>query len=267
MSFEDLAKLPLADFIEAHRGNDKTFWLFQHIPKTAGSSFSRELSERKAPYHNICVDYSDDTRLFRDKIVSSVDDFLKMAQEQPYRSASGHLKQHLVARLVEAHDDCRVVTFLRGPEARVISDYRYQRTPSHPPHEAFIEQFPTLESYVLAPSSQNTMADFLLGSLDGVTPEDAVARIGKSHVFIGLLELYPMSFNIMFRLMGHDGLWPTEHQNKTPDDATTKVEVTPELRAMIRETNRLDQAIYDYTRAVLVQHRDAFQKLAVQHQA
>ncbi|WP_131577507.1 hypothetical protein [Paracoccus nototheniae] len=253
--------MSLNDFIESQRGGDDSFWFFQHIPKTAGSSFSTELRKRQWPYANITVDYTDMVTPHDEKLARSVSAFLDEAKLTTFRSASGHLKLDQVNRVAEAMPDCRVVTFLRSPEARVISDFRYQRTPMHPPYQQFIERFPTLESYVESPDSQNKMADFLLGSTAGMSAEDAVASVGRSHVFIGLLEMYPMSFNIMFRLMGHDGLWPVEHQRKTPDDETTKVVMTPQLRAMIRRTNRLDQAIYDHAHAVLVRHREAFKQL------
>nr|WP_162623688.1 hypothetical protein [Paracoccus saliphilus] len=165
------------------------------------------------------------------------------------------------SRLLDAYDDCRVISFLRQPEARVVSDYRYQRTPMHPPYQDFIEEFPTLESYVESGESHNKMAVFLLGEDGAKTPEDAVTQIGDSHVFIGLLEMYPMSFNIMFELMGHRGLWPTEHVRKTPDDASTKVDITPRIREMIRRSNALDQAIYDYVHGLLIRHREEFRQL------
>lgn len=266
MPFSDLAQMSLPDFIEAHRGSDDSFWFFQHIPKTAGSSFSTELRKRQSPYWNITVDYTDMETPHEDKLAKSVTHFLEQANETPFRSASGHLKLDQVQRVQEAIPDCRTVSFLRAPEARVISDYRYQRTPMHPPYQQFMEEFPTLESYVESPESHNKIADFLLGGTEDVTAEQAVERVGQSHVFIGLLEMYPMSFNIIFRLMGHEGLWPTEHQRKTPDDANTRIEMTPKLRRLIRETNRLDQAIYDYTHAILVQHRESFRSLTATSQ-
>lgn len=261
MPLRDLASMSLADFIEKHRGQADTLWFFQHIPKTAGSSFSTELRKRNRPYRNICVDYTDVNTPHEQKISKAVDDFLEMSKEVAFRSASGHLPMEQTQRLVDAYDDCRVVTFLRQPEARVISDYRYQRTPMHPPHQQFIQDFPTLESYIESSESHNKMAVFLLGEDGAKTAEEAVEKVGGSHVFIGLLEMYPMSFNIMFNLMGHRSLWPTEHVRKTPDDETTRVEITPQIKDMIRRSNVLDQAIYDYVRGLLVGHRQEFRKL------
>ncbi|CAM3316251.1 sulfotransferase family 2 domain-containing protein [Paracoccus nototheniae] len=262
MAFNDLARMSLSRFIETHRGDDRTLWLFQHIPKTAGSSFSTELRTRNRPYRNICVDYADASMSHEDKIAQSVTTFLQMAQDQPFRSASGHLKLPQIRRVAEASADCRVITFLRQPEARVISDYRYQRTPMHPPHQDFIRAFPTLESYVRSSESQNKMADFLLGGTEGVSAAEAAAQVGESHLFLGLLEQYPMSFNIVFRLMGHDGLWPSEHKRKTPETEATKVDISQDLRRMIRRTNPLDIAIYAYVHRMLAPHRQAFRQLS-----
>ena len=70
-----------------------------------------------------------------------------------------------------------------------------------------------------------------------------------------------MSFNIIFRMMGHDGLWPVEHQRRTPNDETTKIELTPYLRALILKANPIDQAIYNYVHSTLLPHREEFLRL------
>ena len=261
MPFSDLGHMTLSDFIRAESGSDENFWFFQHIPKTAGSSFSNELCKRKWPYANISVDYNDMETPHDEKLARAVSMFLHSACSTTFKSASGHLKQDQVKRISQEIPNIRVVTFLRNPEARVISDFRYQRTPMHPPYQEFIERFPTIESYVESPDSQNKMANFLLGDISDISPEEAVKIIGLSHSFIGLLEMYPMSFNVIFRMMGYEGLWPVEHQRKTPDDETTKVVITPELRKSILESNGIDQAIYDYVHKTLMHHREEFLNL------
>ena len=46
--------------------------VFVHVPKTAGSSLRGELAARLQPDVNIVVDYTDATRLFRDKMDDAV---------------------------------------------------------------------------------------------------------------------------------------------------------------------------------------------------
>ena len=267
MSFSDLETMSLNDFIDRNRGDDGTLWFFQHIPKTAGSSFSAELAKHSGPYFNIFIDYEDRDTPYGDAFAAATARFLSSAETRRFRSASGHLSIDLVERIREAHPETRVVTFLREPQARVISDYRYQRTPAHPPYRDFIERYPTVESYVEAPRNQNSMARHLLGDSASEMSDDEIRdRVGQRHDFIGLLEMYPMSFNIIFRLIGVEGLWPQEHKRKTVASDVNKVEVTPALSELIRHHNHKDFVLYEHVRDVLLSHRDDFrmtQKAAI----
>lgn len=256
MPFADLESMSLSDYIAQEAAKD-SFWFFMHIPKTAGSSFSSELASKMRPYRNIHVDYTRTDVSTTDQMGGVIADFVTEMKTKEFRSASGHVVWGHYETLRAARPDCRVVTFMRDPIARVISDYRYQRTPMHPPHQEFMKEFPTLESYVASPASQNKTTLFMTGSRDALSPEELIARIGQEFTFIGLLEMYPLSFSSIFGCMGHKGLMPTEHKRKTPDTKDTQVEVTPAMREMIREVNQMDQAAYSYVQTVLRRHRDA----------
>ena len=256
MGFSDLENGTLSDYIGRMQEKSDCLWFFLHIPKTAGSSFSSELAKRCAPYRNVHVDYTDTATPHHIQIANAVDRFIVEMGTKRFASASGHVPYHLVRRILSAKPDTQVVTFLRGPEARVISDYRYQRTPMHPPYQAFIEEFPTIESYIESTQSQNKIAKFIYGSDRACTAEELKRHAGKKFAFIGLLEMYSMSFNCMFAVMGHPGLSPSEHKRKTPDTKETTVEITPAIRGLIRETNELDQSLYNYVREILLRHRE-----------
>lgn len=256
--FKDLETKSLTQYLADERTRPGDFWLFMHIPKTAGSSFSAEMSARMQPYKNIYVENASSTQPFRILMAQAADDFAATFKLHHWASASGHLTYGMLEKVRATIPNLRMITFLRSPEARVVSDYRYQRTPMHPPYQQFIERFPTLESYVLAQHEQNKMTQFImgLGNLKTVTEEMVIAQAGTLFSFIGVLEKYPMSFNLSFDLMGHAGLRPSEHQRKTPDTKETEVQMTRDLRHLIRETNKLDQALFDYVRSVLLARRE-----------
>lgn len=260
MPFSDLETMSLNDFIDRNKGNDQTLWFFQHIPKTAGSSFSVEIGRKRLPYSNICIDYEDETRSHEEKLSLAVKTFIDQSSGQRFASASGHLRKAHVDLIRAEYEDCRVVTFLRSPEARVVSDYRYQRTPMHPPYQAFLKAFPDLETFARAPVANNMMAKYLIGDIRDIDETEAIRRVAESFTFVGLLEMYPMSFNILFQLMGFNGMWPVEHQRKTPDSPETRVDLTPYVRELIASNNRLDLAIFEYARKVLLKRREEFQK-------
>jgi hypothetical protein len=144
--------------------------VFVHVPKTAGSSLRGELAARLQPDINIEVDYKDATRLFRDKMDDAVRDFLA-GPAQNVRFASGHLMGRHVAQMRTAMANARFVTFLRDPVDRVVSDYRYQRSPKHPPHPQFREKYPTLEASLEFKGDRNKAAQHLIAP--GATRKNA----------------------------------------------------------------------------------------------
>lgn len=256
MPFKDLETRTLADYLDAERTRAGDFWLFMHIPKTAGSSFSAELSSRLSPYKNIHGDYENRNMPLSYQLEQAAKRFVAEQPAAQFASASGHLPFEFAGLLRDAIPQTRLITFLRTPESRVISDYRYQRTPMHPPYREFIKKYPDIESYIETTSEQNKMTRFVTGRHRTPDEAEVIAHLRENFSFVGLLEMYPMSFSIAFDLMGHPGLTPTEHARKTPDTAETDVTITEEVRSLIRKCNRVDQAMYDYVRSVLVPRRE-----------
>ena len=257
MAFAEFETQPLEGFLRDHT-DPSALWIFLHVPKTAGSSFGREISQELAPYSNIHVDYEDRERSYDEQLRLAVDRFLAKEVEAPHRSASGHMPYRLLDKVVAAVPHAKVVTILRDPVARVISDYRYQRTPAHPPYQEFIAKFPSVESYIRAPESQNKMFRFLAPEGAAEDFESAYAAITGKLTFIGLLEMYPLSFNVLFRLFGVGDRTPVEHQRKTQVTDHNKVEVTPQLVAELRDLNQLDVELFNRVRATLVSRREAW---------
>ena len=52
MSFAEFAELHPAEYFERLKATGN-FWLFHHIPKTAGTSLTHELNKYLYPYRNI----------------------------------------------------------------------------------------------------------------------------------------------------------------------------------------------------------------------
>lgn len=258
MKFGDLDEMSLADFVAT--APKDALWFFLHIPKTAGSSLSAELDNYTPPYRNIFVDNYDPQISFADAEAAAIDAFISDIDFSRYRSASGHMRWNVSRRLRETRANTQYFSVLRDPIKRVVSDYRYQRTPAHPPYKRFIEKFPSLESFAEIPNARNKMARFLTGKLDP-SIEETLQIVDEEFAFIGLLEMYPLSFNIIFQLMGVPGCLPKEHQRKTPDNDVTRVEMTPEIRSWIAEINPVDAALYDHVHRRLLARRAEWAEL------
>lgn len=258
MSFASFATSSLSEYLQGARAPD-ALWFFVHVPKTAGTSMSSELNALRPPYANIGVDYDRDDIPHDLALRQTVGRFAAGPIAES-RSASGHVPAELLGEITAARADTRFFTLLRDPVRRVVSDYTYQTTPEHPPFEAFRRRFPTIEDYVLTPSEQNKMFLFAAGEQRARDFEAAYRAIEQRFSFIGLVELYDMSFNILSRLMGTPAL-PTEHRRVTNAEARARVPLTPALATLIRQTNDLDQRFYERVAGTMVTRLAEWQRL------
>ncbi|WP_185209213.1 sulfotransferase family 2 domain-containing protein [Sphingomonas sp. NBWT7] len=259
VSFGDIETGGLRDFLVADRFVDQ-LCVFIHVPKTAGSSLSAELARMRAPYHNIHRRYfhGGDTVTFS-SLEEEIDTIIDSGALAAARSCSGHFTWDQAAPIRAARPDARFFTFLRDPVQRVISDYRYSRTPTHPTYRETIARFPTIESYVEARETQDKMARFLLPG--DVRDRDAIeAFLTSRYAFVGLLEMYPLSFNILSRLLG-ENLLPSEHRRRTENTGDNEVADTPELRAFILDHNKRDRDLYVAAHRRLLAIRDEWRTL------
>ncbi len=262
MSMASFAELSLTKFLESHR-DEQNLWLFVHIPKTAGSSLSTEISRELTPYRNIHIDSNEKGVEYATQVQNAVNRFIADSGTRNFRSASGHINISHVNQIRGAVPAAKTFTFLRHPVKRLISDFRYQRTPLHPPYKEFIERFPTIESYVTSEMSQNRMYRTLVRD-ETVPLQEGLDQIANDFGFIGTLEMYPMSFNILFQLFGLD-LMPGDHKRPTPETEHNAVEDTPELRNRILAVNALDMALYRHFAEMLRARRDQWIEMRRAH--
>lgn len=219
--------------------------VFVHVPKTAGTSLRGEIAQILQPDVNIAVDYTDTARSFHQRMDEAVDGFLAEAAGAQVRFASGHILARHAQRIRAAVPDARFVTFLRDPVQRVISDYRYQRSPRHPVHADFIRQVPSLEAYLELRPERNKTAQHLVAPevLLGGDPAECVDYVLRNYAFVGVQEMYPISFRTLTTLMGAPS-WPRLRENVNSDNDAER-QATREVTERIRAANPLDVALYD----------------------
>src|SRR5947207_248704 len=112
----------------------------------------------------------------------------------------------------------------------------------------------SIASYVDSPARQNKMFKFLAPDAD-TRMAHLFELLDDSVSFVGLTEMYPMSFNIIMRLFGLNKL-PTSHKRKTEPTKYNQVERTPEILKRIKEANARDFAIYNFVKQRLVSRRE-----------
>ncbi|WP_270938234.1 sulfotransferase [Falsiroseomonas oryzae] len=230
-------------FRQAAVGQD--LCVFVHVPKTAGTSLRGEIAQVLQPDVNIAVDYTDTTRSFHERMDEAVDSFLHGAMGSPVRFASGHILARHVLRIRAAFPKARFVTFLRDPVHRVVSDYRYQRSPRHPVYADFVAKVASLDAYLELRPERNKIAQHLVAPdvLLGGDPTECVDYVLRNYAFIGVQEMYPISFRTLTTLIGEPS-WPKLRENVNTDNDAER-QVPADVAERIRAANAIDVAIYD----------------------
>jgi hypothetical protein len=239
-------------FIAASRGGPRDLWLFIHLPKTAGSSLQSQFAASLRPARNIHLDYSRPRTSYAADFNRAVDDFLEAAQTRRFRFASGHIDMSMAYRIREALAPVHIITMLRNPATRMVSEYRYQRTPAHPLHEEFKQRFPRIEDFVREERLQNAV--FRRLAQEGESVADTVARMDRDLAFVGTLETYDYCLDLLNQISGAE-LKPEVVVRRT-EDGDNRVEVTPELEQEILELNALDLELWRTFQDRLVATRD-----------
>lgn len=255
MSMRKLFDGDIEGYFNDNADFDKALWFFVHIPKTAGSSFRSELAGALKPNANITLSYAVDGDDFENWRKGAVRRFISEHESKKHRFASGHIMNSLLADVRAVEPNMRSVTMLRHPVERLISDFRYARTPTHPPYQDFIKRYPTIHDYIAAPESADKISVFLETSANQPAKE-LIAELETSFSFVGLTEMYPLTRRTLFSLLGLNA-GPVERKRKTENTADNQVDVTPELKEQIIKANPRDMALYRHFRAGWVKQREA----------
>jgi hypothetical protein len=234
-------------------GAGTKLWLFVHVPKTAGSSMTAEVSEILRPAYNIDIDHTDTTRTYQAKFDAAVEEFVTRYGEKKYRFCTGHINAKQVEMIRAGIPDVRCFTMLRNPLVRIVSDYRYQRSPMNTARANFIANTPDFETYVARKHVHNKITLNLApramveaGDVDG-----CVNYITNAYAFVGLQEMYPLSLRALTTLMGETRTPEAKVRvNSSEDD---KVEMSPELEKELREKNAVDIGVF---KVFLQRYRD-----------
>jgi hypothetical protein len=242
-----LATLFAGDFERyfAQAGEGAPLWLFVHVPKTAGSSLETDLASFLTPYANIEIDYTDTSRPYQVLFDEAVQRFINRHREVPYSFAAGHVVARHTDMLRQAIPELRCFSMLRNPISRIISDYRYQRSPMNLAREAFIRSTPDFNAYVARKHVHNKTAIALVPRpiVDANDIQGAVRHVMENYAFIGLQEMYPLCLRALTTLMGNPRT--PEARVRVNKDMYDLVELLPEQDAELRRLNAVDFGLFD----------------------
>lgn len=199
-----------------------------HIPKTAGTSFRNILKEVYGEEHVVRFDINKNISVENEV-------FTDRKLKRNIHVIHGHFQYNVLIENVELPKGVPVITWLRDPVERVISNYYYldkilreELDEESKDLDILAKMQKTLLEYANADANRNRISKFL----NGVKPEELF--------FVGLVEHYTEDLQDLARLLKWKDYTPLK-QNVTGekpfvDDATIKI---------IKEINNEDYDIYN----------------------
>ncbi len=208
-----------------------------HIPKTAGTSFL-SLVRKYYSEDDINVIGWEDIHNNFDKYL------LEWDKGKECKFLTGHFRNYDFSKFDKRNVDYRVITFLRNPIDRLISEYRYMCTEAHPIHKEFLQEHPTFESFALSDMViPNSLSTILVGHFNSVY--DVIDRMQERYLFVGLSEYYHLYAKVLF-----DGLsipyQIEERKNITKSTDKNKFDIEYRLYQKLTNIHSIDMQLYEY---------------------
>lgn len=197
--------------------------IFIHIHKTGGKSMSQVFEDVYGKKSTFRLNQN----VFRGMTPEEVD--LRDLFPASTKILSGHLPFPFIRKIVE-EDHPRVITWLRDPVERVISNY-FWRLNLDRSRRANDEEDMPLEEYIHIPKNQNRMSTFL----EGLSLMDLF--------FLGIMETYDQDLEALSQKLGWQKL-PRIHTNVNPTFKKEPRQVSADMRLEIERLNARDIALY-----------------------
>ena len=220
--------------------------IFQHIPKTAGSTVHSLLNKRYKK-QNIF-------RVFGSYHAHESIQKLKQLDENERRNIAlikGHMPFGLHKYLP---GEARYFTILRDPVKRAISQYFYiKNNPRNPLHQPLVENNWSVADFMRKGESEgmnNGHIRWLLGDLQAIPFGEineshltqAIENIDKHFLCVGINEMFDQSLLILANKLG----WTSLPYYVRMNTNKRKTAVSDEDIAAIKEYNEFDIRLYNY---------------------
>lgn len=224
--------------------SDGSIFLFNHILKSGGTSFSiilRKWFHVAKDYHPHDLDFPDPV-ILREKQLIFENNVPDLSRLKPFQIIAGHYDfpdNLLSKRFKNSILDKRIkkITFLRDPLLHRLSYYKYGKKRGH----FWIKG---MDLHEFLQSEVNFFANVLECS------EENYKEVLESYFFIGITEDYAKSIHLLAEQLGRKVDFDIPHVNRTNSieelDLLTKEEIEN-----FKSSNKLDYKIYNYGKELL----------------
>lgn len=216
---------------------------FLHIPKTAGTTLNAIFAQNFAPESIFSVyEYEEQQKL--ENLTPKESDAIALIQ--------GHILIRDFDALFKNQANFSIITFLRSPVERVISEYAFLKTWPHSQLYTFLnENNISLQEYIESDAPQlrfrgkNAMVCSLCGFSahgDKAMLESAQKNLVRCAMF-GITERFNESLLLMQKQFGLTNIF---YERKNVRSAAQKVTVEKSTYECIQNHNALDIALYEF---------------------
>jgi SAM-dependent methyltransferase len=235
MPMETLFEHGPEEYLRLHQPSADDLIAYMHIPKAAGNSVIGAIKESfPSVYH---VTWNNIDRSFNEMIATY--------ETHHYKLVSGHFRHNQLQKLDTANIPHINISMIRDPIDRIVSQYRYMCTSSHPSYKSFKTRYPLFEDFALSGQNDNMLSHYLTGSARSA--EDAYAEIVRKFHFVGLTEYMHESNFLIQSLLGCNIVKP-DKLNVTQKKSYNQVEVSMSLKEKLLDIHSVDVKLYKLMR-------------------
>lgn len=231
---------------------DRALLVFVHVPKAAGTTLSRLISDR---YPQRRLAHFNNPELAEARLAAMTPEALDEIE-----AVTGHVTYGIHRHFSRP---AQYVTMLRHPVARIASHYRYVRsTPIHYLHAAVVERDLDLVAYAqsgLSPELSDGQVRMFsarareLEECDEASLDEAKRVLAEEFEVVGLAERFDESLLLMQTALG----WSAPYYIRENRSARVPVKLAEEAVEAIEAANRLDLELYEFAEELLARRIDA----------
>lgn len=171
-----------------------------HIPKTAGSTFRKNMAWSLGPEVQdkagkvLGIDQPKEGLEYFEGLSAAFADRLPELFQDGLQVISGHYRYRDIADLIAPiRDEISLVTFVRDPIWRTLSDYFYCISDRHDTPEAFLVCYPTLGDYLKNEGEMHKQLEYLRPA-QGASVVETMESVISNFDFIGVTERFDADF-------------------------------------------------------------------------